>query len=840
MAAVLSADSGPATLEYLVENAWSDQGVGGLTAKVTINAGGKALSGWTISFNARFEISNLWNAEIVSHVGTRYVIRNTAWNGAVAAGEAVSFGFQATTTASGTEATHFKLNGTDVDDPVAGLPTLDIDAVSFAEGDADHPGSGVFTVTLSEAAKDDVTVDWTTASGTAVAGSDFIAASGTLTFAAGETKKTIRINAIGDGRSEANETFTLNLANARGATLETASATGTIRNDDAAASKLGWLSTSGNQIVDTGGHKIQLTGVNWFGFESSTFAPHGLSNRSYQDMMDQMLELGFNTIRLPFSSEMLHATALPSGINLALNPDLTGLTPLEVMDRIIDYAGSIGMRVILDHHRSEAGVGTSGNGLWYNNTYSEDDWIDDWQMLAKRYAKQPAVVGADLHNEPYSGTWGDGGVTDWARAATEAGNAIGAVNKNWLIFVEGTATYANETYWWGGNLMGVRDHPIKLALANKLVYSVHDYPNSVHSQTWFQGDDFAKDLPEKFREMWGYIFEDGIAPIYIGEFGTKLTDPKDIAWLEVLTDYLGGDFDGDGKNDLTAGKTGPSWTYWSWNPNSGDTGGLLNDDWTTVNLQKLAYLQEILSGPWPDPSAGKVLNGTSGNDRLIGTARNDSLNGRSGNDTLVGGAGDDVYFVDTAKDRVIETARHGTDEVRSSVSYTLSDHVERLVLTGSADLAGRGNDLANRLTGNAGANRLDGKAGADTLVGGAGNDVLIGGVGADILTGGRGADRFVFSAVTDSTRSAQDRILDFEQGRDLIDLSDLDASLQARGNQAFSFIGAASFSGASGELRAVSTATDSFVQADLNGDRVADFSLRIAGSLVLKEGDFVL
>ena len=205
------------------------------------------------------------------------------------------------------------------------------------------------------------------------------------------------------------------------------------------------------------------------------------------------------------------------------------------MDKIVAYAGQVGLRIILDHHRSDSGPGTSPNGLWCDAQHSDAQWVADWQMLAQRYAGNPTVIGADLHNEPYNGTWGGGGPNDWAAAAERAGNAIGAVNPNWLIFVEGVGTYQGQSYWWGGNLMGVKDRPIQLDVANKLVYSAHDYPNSVYAQPWFQGDNFAAGLPAKFDQMWGYIYKQGIAPVYIGEFGTKLVDPKDAPWFDAIT-----------------------------------------------------------------------------------------------------------------------------------------------------------------------------------------------------------------------------------------------------------------------------------------------------------------
>ena len=102
----------------------------------------------------------------------------------------------------------------------------------------------------------------------------------------------------------------------------------------------GWFSTFGNQIVDAAGNPVKLAGVNWFGFESSNASPHGVWTRSYTDMMDQMKELGFNTIRLPFASATLHATSA-SGIDYSQNPDLRGLTPLQIMDKIVTFDAHI-------------------------------------------------------------------------------------------------------------------------------------------------------------------------------------------------------------------------------------------------------------------------------------------------------------------------------------------------------------------------------------------------------------------------------------------------------------------------------------------------------------------
>jgi len=500
-----------------------------------------------------------------------------------------------------------------INDDAAGL-SLRVADVTLTEGTGGTKAA-VLTVTLSAPANGAVAVSYQTGDGTAVAGADFTAMSGRLTFNPGQTTKSVSIPIATDGVFEANETFKFTLTNPSGATLSRAQATVTLTNDDAAPlPKLsvadviviegdpvttggggqGYFRTQGNDIVDAAGNDAKLAGVNWFGMESTRYAPDGLHVRNYQDMMDQMADLGFNAIRLPFSGQLFDAASRPNGIDYALNPDLFGLNGLRIMDRIIDYAGEIGIKIILDHHRPSAGAGASENGLWYDASYTEAKWIANWTMLATRYAGDSTVIGADLHNEPHKGIWGGGGATDWAAAAERAGNAVLAANPNLLIFVEGVESYQGNYYWWGGNLMGVKNRPIQLDVANRVVYSAHDYPNSIYPQPWFSDPNFANTLPAKFDQMWGYIERENIAPVFLGEFGSKLTDPKDLVWLDKITDYLAGDYDGNGTRDMPAGEQGVNWTWWSWNPNSGDTGGILKDDWRSVHENKVASLVPLM------------------------------------------------------------------------------------------------------------------------------------------------------------------------------------------------------------------------------------------------------
>ena len=347
------------------------------------------------------------------------------------------------------------------------------------------------------------------------------------------------------------------------------------------------LATKGAKIVDARGRTVVLQGVNWFGFETSSHVVHGLWTRDYDDVLAQVRKLGFNTIRLPFSLEALRSDTV-TGVDFSggKNAALKGKTPLEAMDVIVAAAARHGLFVVLDCH-STVDDGYQ-DGLWYGQGgFTETDWVKDWQRLARRYARTPNVVGADLKNEPHGpATWGTGGATDWRRAAERAGNAVLAAAPHWLILVEGiegrVAGQRLDTHWWGGNLEGVRTQPVRLSKPHRLVYSPHEYGPGVFPQPWFSRPDMAKALAERWRTGFGYIAERGIAPILVGEFGGRRVDASSVEgrWQRQFLDHIA--------------RTGASWTYWALNPNSGDTGGILANDWTSVDKAKVALLQRVI------------------------------------------------------------------------------------------------------------------------------------------------------------------------------------------------------------------------------------------------------
>jgi endoglucanase len=342
----------------------------------------------------------------------------------------------------------------------------------------------------------------------------------------------------------------------------------------------GGLSTSGSAIVDAAGNRVRLTGVTWHGLDGPAHAPAGLWMRPLADFVTQIRQLGYDSIRLPLSFSLLDPGSIATGPDEFHNPEMVGMSGLDVLDRVVTEAEKQGLKIILCHSFWDPDV---EEPLWYTSAHSEDAWIANWRLLASLYAHHPAVVGFELHNAPYdlastgvSVTWGDGGPTDWKAAATRAGNAILAINPALLIFVDGIQHVDAEQYWWGGNLQAVRAKPVTLTVPNRVVYAPHEYPRSMSSQPWFGNEDtYYETLPAVWEKNWGYLAKEGIAPVWIAEFGTA----TETAWLGKLVDY--------------AKTLGVSFAYRAFNPNNdGRIGGLLDPaDYATVNQP----LQNVLA-----------------------------------------------------------------------------------------------------------------------------------------------------------------------------------------------------------------------------------------------------
>src|SRR5260370_8185754 len=129
------------------------------------------------------------------------------------------------------------------------------------------------------------------------------------------------------------------------------------------------------------------------------FCRQGMWVRNWQQMLDQIALCGFNSIRLPYSNQLFDAASAPNGIDFVKNPDLQGLTGLEIMDRVVRGAGQRGFRGILDRHRPHA---AGQSPLWYTDHVSEERWIRHCPLLPQRHRRAPSVIAAPFHHHPHT------------------------------------------------------------------------------------------------------------------------------------------------------------------------------------------------------------------------------------------------------------------------------------------------------------------------------------------------------------------------------------------------------------------------------------------------------
>jgi Ca2+-binding RTX toxin-like protein len=216
--------------------------------------------------------------------------------------------------------------------------------------------------------------------------------------------------------------------------------------------------------------------------------------------------------------------------------------------------------------------------------------------------------------------------------------------------------------------------------------------------------------------------------------------------------------------------------------------------------------------------------GNAKNNLIYGNASNNIIDGGLGADFMVGGNGNDTYYVENGSDQITEHLNQGNDTVMSSVHHALRGNIENLTLIGTNAVSATGNELANTITGNSA------------------NNVLSGGLGGDALAGGGGNDTYQYRFVTDSTAAAKDQISGFNAG-DKINLSLLDADTGTTvNNDAFTFVGSNAFSNTAGELRATETGGVWTIEADVNGDGLADLVIGLAteSGYLIGAGDFML
>jgi len=345
--------------------------------------------------------------------------------------------------------------------------------------------------------------------------------------------------------------------------------------------------TSENGQLNVNGIPFILKGASWFGFETSNNVFHGLWAQDYHTLLKFLSSNGFNGIRVPFYLDLVIKDAQPNSINFyQMNADLQNLTSLQVLDKVISAAADLGLLIMLDLHSFQAGTFMQ-DGLWYDTAHPESLVLQGWDKLIARYANQWNVIAFDLKNEPFSTTWGGSSTTDWSAATVRIANHIlsTANGARFLVFVEGTLSSppCAQNCFWGENLQGPLSSPITISNQKKLVYSPHCYGPSVAYQPYFNDPTFPNNMPAIWDAHWGTVNKKTGQAVVLGEWGGQLSNP-DGTWLNAFVKYLL-------QRNLT------SQFFWCLNPDSGDTGGLLLDDWKTPVTAKLTLLQTLNPKP---------------------------------------------------------------------------------------------------------------------------------------------------------------------------------------------------------------------------------------------------
>ncbi|WP_274536107.1 cellulase family glycosylhydrolase [Streptomyces sp. CB03234] len=368
-----------------------------------------------------------------------------------------------------------------------------------------------------------------------------------------------------------------------------------------------WLHTRGNKIVDANGDEVWLTGANWFGFNASERVFHGLWSGNITGITKSMADRGINMVRVPISTQLLlewkNGQATVPNVNTHANPEIAGKTSLEIFDFWLALCKQYGIKVMLDVHSAEADNSGHVYPVWWKGSITPEQFYSAWEWVTARYRNDDTLVAMDVKNEPHGkanetprAKWdGSTDQDNFKYACETAGKRILAINPNLLVLCEGievypkagvswTSTTPTDYYstWWGGNLRGVRDHPVDLGANNdQLVYSPHDYGPLVYAQPWFTGDWNRTTLErDVWDPNWLYLHKENKSPLLIGEWGGFLDGGPNQKWMTALRDLIV-------EHRIHQ-------TFWCINPNSGDTGGLLLGDWKSWDEQKYALLKPAL------------------------------------------------------------------------------------------------------------------------------------------------------------------------------------------------------------------------------------------------------
>ena len=212
---------------------------------------------------------------------------------------------------------------------------------------------------------------------------------------------------------------------------------------------------------------------------------HELWRHTVDEYITFLVDHNFNAVRLPLSAAIVAAPSWQIAGDFICGAEYEGWESLDVLDDVVRRLQAAGIFVGLDVHTLTSPE--HNQALWCISDGGGCDAerealiFSAWEKLAHRYCSCPNVIFADLFNEPYYGTWkGELGGSDWGDFAKRMGNVVLGICPRWLIVVEGVGSNDGQCgalghggCWWGENITPAREHPVQLALPNRLVLSPH-------------------------------------------------------------------------------------------------------------------------------------------------------------------------------------------------------------------------------------------------------------------------------------------------------------------------------------------------------------------------------
>ena len=638
-------------------------------------------------------------------------------------------------------------------------------------------GTASFVVLLGgpegQASTNVITVDYATANDGAVAGSDYTPASGTLTFAPGETVKTVVVDITDDVTAEGIERFALNLDNAGNATIVDGQGIAVIAANDAAAVAVPRLSVADMVVGESDGYLdvvvslsapgTQVVTVNYTTYNSTAVISNSADATAVSGSLSFAVGETTKTVRMAITDDSTaerfeHFVFTLSGASNATLADASAMvsivdddTPVllpdvYIRDAVVDeQAGTASFVVTLGTTEGEASIDivTVDFATADGSATAGSDYAANTGTLIFAPGETTKTIVVDIND--------DGATEGGERLNLVLSNPDNAVlidpNAVAVIGSSDAATVAvpllSVANFQVSEADGFMDVVVSLSApgtqAVTVNYTTYNgtavISNSADATAVSGSLSFASG--ETTRTVRIAISDDNVQES-LESFTFTLGSPTNASLGNSTATISIVDDDTPGVEVFSYGISDDVYTIDATSDviveNPGGGVDLVRSSITYTLGSELENL--TLTGLLAINGTGNALDneivGNEAANRLQGLAGNDWLDGGEGADTLEGGTGDDTFVVDNAGDVVSELIDSGIDLVRSSRSYNLGDNVENLLLTGSANISGTGNSLANLITGNSGANTLNGGNGDDTLDGGAGADQLVGGRGSDV------------------------------------------------------------------------------------------------------------